>query len=162
MEILEMWDRQALIVSRVAERVTEETRGALPSADGWPLDKQLAHIHEVRLGWLRNISPEGASGLASSFEVPWVTPISDLAQLKTNLAESAQAIHDTVAEMLESGATQVGGYTHPVQFIGHMVWHEGWHVGLIMLGLRLAGHEPSEEWEEGQIWSVWRTEEWPG
>ena len=41
-----------------------------------------------------------------------------------------------------------------------MVWHDGWHVGLIFLALRLNGQEPPEEWEEPNVWGQWRTETW--
>jgi hypothetical protein len=41
-----------------------------------------------------------------------------------------------------------------------MVWHDGWHVGLIFLALRLNGQEPREEWEEPNVWGLWRTESW--
>jgi hypothetical protein len=40
-----------------------------------------------------------------------------------------------------------------------MIWHEGWHVGLIFLALRLAGEEPKQEWEEANVWGEWRIEE---
>ena len=40
------------------------------------------------------------------------------------------------------------------------IWHDGWHVGLIFLGLRLNGQEPPEEWEEPNVWGQWRTEVW--
>lgn len=41
-----------------------------------------------------------------------------------------------------------------------MIWHEGWHVWLIFLGLRLAEQEPPQEWEEEKVWGEGRTEVW--
>jgi hypothetical protein len=41
-----------------------------------------------------------------------------------------------------------------------MVWHEGYHAGLILLALRNAGQEPTEEWDEYNIWALWRVDEW--
>lgn len=49
-EILASWDRQVKILENVAGLVTEENRKALPSPDGWPLDRHLCHIQEVRYG----------------------------------------------------------------------------------------------------------------
>lgn len=63
-------------------------------------------------------------------------------------------------DALGKGVTQFGWYDNPVLFIQHMVWHEGWHIGLIFLALRLAGQEIPEEWEETKVWGEWRTEEY--
>ena len=157
-QILESWDRQALIVNRVAELVTEETRQLRPSADGMTLEQQLAHMGEVRCFFLAMTWPEVATKWALRFE-PWGrTSTGSLELLKSELKRSGEAVREAVAMAIEAGSGPCGGYDNPVLFLQHMTWHEGWHVGLIFLGLRLGGHEPSEEWEEGQVWSVWRTE----
>ncbi len=157
--LLDSWDRQCRIVAAVASRVDESNRGAKPSPDGWPLDHQLAHIHKVRHYWLSQIAPARGAALGDSFTDGWTTPISDLDSIRGLLAESAVAVREGVREALADGTGAVGGYDHPVLFLQHMVWHEGWHVGLLFLGLRLAGQEPSEEWEEAHVWGEWRTEE---
>lgn len=159
--LLESWDRQRRIVAAVASRVDESNRKAKPSADGWPLDHQLAHIQGVRREWLSQFAPERGAVLGESFVDGWKTPIGDLGAIKAQLDESGKAIREAVREALANGAAPSGGYDHPVLFLQHMVWHEGWHVGLILLALRLAGQEPSDEWEEANVWGEWRTEEWP-
>lgn len=158
--LLESWNRQCLILTAVASRVDETNRKAKPSEDGWPLDKQLAHVHAVRSEWLGQVSPERAQGLPATFVDGWTTPIDDLDAIRAALAQSGLAIREAMAELLQKGTGPIGGYDHPILFLQHMVWHEGWHVGLIMLGLRLAGQEPSEEWEEANVWGHWRTESW--
>jgi hypothetical protein len=65
-------------------------------------------------------------------------------------------VRDALEELLRSGAQAAGPYSHPIHLFNHLMWHEGWHAGLILLGLRRAGMEPSEEWEEKHIWEVWR------
>ena len=156
--LLDSWDRQNRIVEAVAGLVTEETRNALPSADGWPLYHQLAHIHLVRRYWLSQFAPKYAEGLGESYSDGWQTPIEDLDAIKSYLKASGVAVREAVREGLATGGAPSGGYDHPVYFLQHMIWHEGWHVGLIFLGLRLAGHEPTEEWEESKVWSEWRIE----
>ncbi|MGV3615772.1 MAG: DinB family protein [Fimbriimonas sp.] len=156
--LLDSWDRQCRIVDAVASKVDESNRGVKPSEDGWPLFHQLAHIHLVRRYWLSQIDPERGKALGESFTDGWTTPIEDLDAIKALLKESAVAIRQAVREHLEKGTGAVGGYDHPVLFLQHMIWHEGWHVGLIFLGLRLAGQEPAEEWEEAHVWGEWRTE----
>lgn len=156
--LLESWDRQCRIVAAVAGRIDESNRKAKPSEDGWPLDYQLAHIHKVRHYWLSQFAPARAAAMDDAFGGTWDTPIQDLDEIRSLLAQSAIAVREAVRDALSDGAGPRGGYDHPVLFLQHMVWHDGWHVGLIMLGLRLAGQEPPEEWEEGHIWSEWRTE----
>lgn len=162
--LLESWDRQCRIVNNVAGLVTEENRHYRPSEDGWPLYHQLAHIHLVRKGWLTIVSPDRAEALPSTFTDGWTTPIEDLGTIKAALLESEKAVRDSMQEHLEKDSQKVEGpnghYDHPVFFLQHMIWHEGWHVGLIFLALRLAGQEPGEEWEEPNVWSQWRTEVW--
>lgn len=41
-----------------------------------------------------------------------------------------------------------------------MVWHEGWHIGAILLALRVNGFDVTDEWEEENLWGQWRTEKW--
>lgn len=156
--LLDSWDRQCRIVEAIAGRIDESTRKLLPSPDGWSLDKHLAHIHETRYFWLSKVSPERAKDLPDAFKEDGATPIDDLDEIKAALKPSVQAIREAMEELLVGDGTPVGGYDHPVLFLQHMVWHEGWHVGLLMLGLRLAGHEPPQEWEEANVWGEWRTE----
>ena len=158
--LLESWDRQSRMVDAVASRIDESNRHAKPSEDGWPLDHQLAHIHEVRYWWLGQFAPELAATLGDGFTEDQ-KPIEDLDAMRSHLKASAATVRKAVADALEKGTEEQGGYDHPVMFLQHMVWHEGWHVGLIFLGLRLAGREPGEEWEEPNIWGLWRTEIWP-
>lgn len=158
--LIDSWERQCRIVTAMAGLVTEETRGLKPSDDGWSLDKQLAHIHLVRRYWLSQIAPERGKGLPESFVDGRETPIDDLEAIKGMLAESGEAVGSAVKELIEAGGAPAGGYDNPVLFLQHMVWHEGWHLGLISLALRRGGREIPEEWEEEKIWSEWRIEEW--
>jgi uncharacterized damage-inducible protein DinB len=155
--LLDSWDRQCRIVDALTSLVDESNRHVKPSEDGWPLDHQLAHIHLVRQYWLSQVAPDQAKTLSDTFTDGWTTPITDLDAIKSSLKESAVAVREGTKQALQNGVP-VGGYDHPVLFLQHMVWHEGWHVGLIMLGLRLAGQEPTDEWQEERIWGEWRTE----
>ena len=158
--LLDSWDRQCRIVNAVAARIDESNRHLKPSEDGWPLDRQLAHIHNVRHFFLSNIAPTAAASVGESFVDGWQTPIQDLARIKELLLESGVAVREVVRETLQNDVGQMGWYDNPVLFLQHMVWHEGWHVGLIFLALRQAGQEPPEEWEETHVWGEWRTEEY--
>lgn len=162
--LLESWDRQCRIVAAVASLVTEENRHAKPSEDGMSLDGQLAHMHNTRKFWLKQIDPERAEPLGRSYADDQGTPIADLDALKSYLKASGAAVRESVRAGLAKGIAPMKGphatYDNPVLFLQHMLWHDGWHIGLIFLGLRLNGQEPPEEWEEPNVWGQWRTEFW--
>jgi uncharacterized damage-inducible protein DinB len=168
---LESWDRQCTILHNLAGQVTETPnaplREAKSSDDGKTIREHLCHIHGCRHGWLGTVSPAHQATLGEVGQwakhpddaEQWVFTITaSWEEILHQLTLSAQAIRDAVAEAIAEGKTKVGPYDHPVFFLQHMLWHEGYHVGLIMLALRLAGAEPTEEWEEKNIWELWRVE----
>lgn len=161
--LLDSWDRQCRIVDSVATLIDDTNRHVKPSDDGMALDEQLAHMHSVRKYFLSQVAPEHASGLTSTYADKEGTPLADLDAIKSCLKASARAVRVAVEQALEKGGPMAGGnvtYDNPVLFLQHMVWHDGWHIGLIFLALRLNGQEPPEEWEEPKVWGLWRTETW--
>jgi uncharacterized damage-inducible protein DinB len=155
--LLDSWTRQCRALDNLCRRFDGELLGAKPAEDGWTAAEHLCHTHGVRRYWL-----EKASGrqwpLKSLFTERGgeYEPSADLAEIRRNLAESEAAVRDWVAEALASGETDAGHYDHPVLFLQHMIWHEGYHFGLLMLALRRAGAEPPEEWEDRNVWDLWR------
>lgn len=161
--LLDSWDRQCQIVDAVAGRVTQQNRNAKPSPDGFSLAEQLCHMHGVRRHFLSQVAPHLFDKLGNSSIDDEGTPHPDLGVLRQNLRESGVAVREAVKEGLGRGGPMRGEtvtYDSPVLFLQHMIWHDGWHVGQIMLALRLNGEEPPEEWEEAELWGRWRTESW--
>lgn len=162
--LLDSWDRQCRIVNAVASLIDDSNRKAKPSEDGWPLDAQLAHIHNTRKFWLKQVAPSYAEPLGRSYADDEGTPIADLDELKKLVRDSGVAVGAAVRDALKSGVKPMVSehvtYDNPILLLQHMVWHDGWHVGLIFLALRLNGQEPPEEWEEPNVWGLWRTETW--
>lgn len=156
--LVESWDRQCRILKAVAERINESNRYVKPSADGWSLDRQLTHIHRVRKFHLAELSAERSKELEDPLFDESYNPIQDLNTIKRMLDDSAQAVHDVLSEALSLGKEKVGAYDHPVFLLQHLVMHEGWHLGLIFLALRLNGEEVPEEYEETYVWGEWRSD----
>jgi len=159
--LLESWDRQAAIVNTIASLVQPTHLNFRPAPSETTVAFHLCHIHEVRYFWLNKVSPEHAKDLGDVFvqvDDDW-EPITDLTVIREQLALSGRKVGEAVRELLARDVQSVGGYDHPALFLQHMVWHDGWHVGIIMLALRVGGFEPSEEWEEEHIWGQWRAEE---
>lgn len=107
-----------------------------------------AHIHNVRLMWLKSASPELLEGL-SKLE----GETGDRATLVAALESSGRAI----AEMLRRGlaAGKIKGFKpHPVGFLGYLISHESHHRGQIGWTLKATGHPLSQKaafglWEWG-------------
>lgn len=161
--LLDSWDRQCQIVSSVATLIDEANRQVKPSEDGMSLDAQLSHMHGVRRFFLSQVAPKHAEGLVTAYADKEGTPLGDLDAIKACLQASGKAVRDAVEEGLAKGgpmASEHVTYDNPVLLLQHMVWHDGWHVGLIFLALRLNGQEPPEEWEDPNVWGRWRTESW--
>jgi uncharacterized damage-inducible protein DinB len=157
--LLESWDRQAQIIANIGSRIDESNRYAKASEDGWPVDEQLAHVHESRYYWLTKVAPEVAKSLGDVYVQvgeEWKA-IPDLPEIKRQVGLSSAAVRTAVGDAIEAGITQFGPYTHPIMFMQHMIWHEGYHFALIVLALRNAGQEPPEEWEDANVWGLWRT-----
>ena len=157
--LLESWTRQSQMLDNLTGALTPELLLAKPSEDGWTIAFHLAHLHGTRRYWHMKASgldePVGPSLYTFNGDEDPV-PSLDLSEIRTRLSESAVLVRTWVAEQIESDAQQVGNYDHPVFYLQHMMWHEGWHFALIVLAMRLAGHEPTEEWECANVWDLWR------
>lgn len=153
--LLDTWDRQCRILNNVGSLIDVSNRHIKPSPDGRTAAHQLAHIHRVRQCWLDEVAPESSAPLPSVFVVDWQVPIDDLEAIRSALDASASAVRQTVETLLAQGNPPAGPYPSVVHFLQHMVWHEGWHIGLLFLALRLNGQEPPEEWEDTQVWGQW-------
>lgn len=157
-EFLLSWERHCHILNNVASQVGEGESRLKAATDRAPIYEQLCHIHEVRCWWLSKVSPPHAASLGEVYTQQgntWI-PITDLDEIRRQLSLSANTVREAVQELIEAGAEQVGPYSHPVHFLQHMLWHEAGHYSTIMLALHIGGKEPSEEWEEANVWSVWR------
>jgi len=155
--LLESWDRQSKILSNVAEYVQPEWISDRVGPEEMSIGEHLCHIHGTRRYWLSQID----EGLISSFSSLYTKSgdeyiaSTDLTNIRNRLQESSSAIRNAVADRLNQQES-VGPYDHIVLFLQHMIWHEGWHVSSIMYALRAGGHEPTEEWEDPNVWGLWR------
>ena len=164
--LLDSWQRSNTILLSLLRALPEGGLDARALQSSPSIAVQLSHMHSTRLFFLNQTAPEFAKALTQLFRQEGETQTAerDLTRIETALSASAQAVADAVKGRLESGQAIKGEhahYDHPVLFLQHMLWHEGYHVGQIKLALKAAGHTTlSEEQEEQAIWGVWRTETW--
>lgn len=157
---LESWDRHVLILGNLCNEIGEEEKDFKAAPDGSTLGEYLCHIHECRYSWLKEVSAKSVEPLGAVYTHDgdtWMA-ITDLNEIKKQLDLSGKAVGDAVRELIDLGTTQAGPYDHPAFFLQHMLWHESGHFGVMTLAFRVAGQELDEEWEEENVWGVWRKE----
>jgi uncharacterized damage-inducible protein DinB len=109
------------------------------------------HMHYVRLVFIAEDAPDLAQVVP---ENEWLAE-PDADRIARMLNESAKAVREVVQDRIESRRQMKVHYDHPILFLQHMIWHEGYHHGQIKLALKLAGTPISDE-EAGPVtWSVW-------
>lgn len=158
--LLESWRRQARCVRNLLAAFDGDALEVCPGPESMTAAEHFGHMHQTRLHWLQQAmggEPHGVPGLWMKVNDVWHCS-TDLEEIAAALDASAKAVEDFMGARLAAGAS-IGQYEHPVLFMQHLVWHDGWHSGLLWLALRIAGREPEEEWEEANLWTLWRGEE---
>lgn len=146
--LLETW--------RINDRINRFLLEAIPEAHlSTPLNKgksvgaNFAHIHSVRLMWLKASVPELLDGLAK-FEKDTPT--------KASLAEALTASGIAIEELVRRSGSPEGrikGFKpHAAAFVGYFIAHESFHRAAVEVALRQAGVPLSEKvaygmWEWG-------------
>ena len=149
--LLDSWDRNNTILLNLLSVVPD---GGLEvrAMEGSPSIAQLfAHIHYVRLAFVLEDAPEFAGRLP---EEEWAVE-RDRSHIGQMLNESAKAVRDAVKSRVKTGRHMDLHYDHPILFLQHMLWHEGYHHGQIKLALKLADRPLSDEEAGPGTWHVW-------
>lgn len=149
--LLDSWDRNNRIMIGLL-RTLPEGGLAVRAMDGSPtVAQQLMHLHYIRLVHVFEDVPE-LSTYVPEQEWPMETDADLIAQL---LNESATAVRDAARSRLASGQPMNVHYDHPILFLQHMIWHEGYHHGQIKLALKLAGRAIPDDDIGVASWGVW-------
>jgi uncharacterized damage-inducible protein DinB len=163
--LLDSYTRNNTILLNILRALPEGGLEARAMDGSMTIAKQFTHIRDCRLFFVSQTAPEFTPNLPELFR-----PEEDGWQAERNperiaqmLNDSAKAVRDAVASRISSGQAMKGKtitYDHPVMLLQHMLWHEGYHTGNIMLALKAIGQPLSESEGEALMWSLWRKEEW--
>jgi uncharacterized damage-inducible protein DinB len=149
--ILDSWDRNNRILVNLLHALPPGGHDARVMATSPSVTEMFAHMIYVRLIFVSEDAPEWAGQLHPS---NWIRE-TDPERLAAGLESSARTVRDAVAARLRSGKPLQQHYDHPLLFLQHMIWHEGYHHGQIKLALKVAG-QPFDDKQIGPItWSVW-------
>jgi uncharacterized damage-inducible protein DinB len=94
-----------------------------------------AHIHNVRLLWLKSASPELLKGL-NKLETKTV---GDKRVLRNELESSGRAIESLLEQAMAVGGRVKGFKPHAVAFLGYLISHESHHRGQAGWALKSSG-----------------------
>jgi uncharacterized damage-inducible protein DinB len=149
--LLDSWDRNNCILVNLLRALPSGalTQRALPNSP--TISELFTHMCFVRLIFLSEDVPDLA------IEVPrreWVKEL-DVNRLAEELDRSAAAVRNAVRTLIASGRQTNMHYDHPLLFLQHMIWHEGYHHGQIKLALKAGGQAFDDEVIGPITWDVW-------
>jgi uncharacterized damage-inducible protein DinB len=149
--LLDSWDRNNAILVNLLRALPEgglRTRAIQGSPS---VAEMFTHIHYVRLVFLSEDAPEFTGTLPDN---EWLAE-RDPNHIAQMLNESAKAVRNAVKSKVEKGQEMQLHYDHPILFLQHMIWHEGYHHGQIKLALKIAGHPITDEQAGPLTWRIW-------
>ena len=109
-----------------------------------------AHVHNVRLMWLKSAAPELLEGL-EKLETKTVHPKE---ALRSSLEASGRAVAELLRKAVASGGKVKGFKPHATAFLGYLIAHESHHRGQVGWTLKGTGHPLDQKtafglWEWG-------------
>ena len=150
--LLDSWDRNNKILLGLLSVVPDDAFEARALDDTMTIHRMFTHIHYCRAIFTFENAPEIVPTRPSWKEI---TAESDRARIAAMLNESAQQVREAVRTRIESGRQFDDAYDHPLLFIQHMIWHEGYHHGQIKLALKRVGRLPDDKTMGPVSWDFW-------
>lgn len=134
-ELLETWEIHNRINLYLLESIDSQSLSSHSASKGRSVGEQFAHVHNVRLMWLKSAASDLLEGL-NKIENEQAT---DRKLLATSLTDSGKAIGALLARSLEAGGKVRGFKPHAAAFLGYLISHESHHRGQIALSLKQSG-----------------------
>ena len=149
-KFLETWDIHHRINLYLLDAIEPAHLQDLAASKGRSVGEQFAHLHNVRLMWLKSAAPELLDKL-QSFEK---AEAGNKKLLRQALHDSSAAIKKLLEKSLAGDGKIKGFKPHVAAFLGYLIAHESHHRGQIILALKQSQHLPDKKilyglWEWG-------------
>jgi len=133
-QLIETWAIHDRINRYLLAAVPSEALGKALGPKHRSVYQLFAHIHNVRLMWLKSAAPDLLDGLS---KLDGET--GDKAALGAALEASGRAVEALLRKGLADGRVK-GFRPHPAAFLGYLISHESHHRGHIGWTLKNTGH----------------------
>jgi uncharacterized damage-inducible protein DinB len=133
--LIETWQIHDRINVYLLDAVDSASLSSYSASKGRSVGEQFAHLHNVRLMWLKAAAPELLEGLEKVEKEQAV----DKKVLRESLVDSGKAITSLLEASLAAGGKVKGFKPHATAFVGYLISHESHHRGQIALSLKQAG-----------------------
>ena len=145
--LLETWQIHNRIHLYLLDAIADEALAAALNPKSRSVWGLLAHVHNVRLMWLKSAAPDLMEGVAKL-----ETKIAgSRAELRTALEASGRAVEELLRRGVVAGGKIKGFKPHATAFLGYLISHESHHRGQVGWTLKNTGHPLDQKTAYG-IW----------
>lgn len=146
-QLLETWEIHDRINLYLLDSIDPSSLSSLSASKGRTVGEQFAHIHNVRLMWLKSAAPALLKGLAKIEK----EQAADKKLLRKSLSDSGAAIKSLLSQSLQEGGRVKGFKPHVTAFLGYLISHESHHRGQIILSLK----QSSKVLDKKILFGIW-------
>ncbi|MFN2501997.1 MAG: DinB family protein [Pyrinomonadaceae bacterium] len=149
-QIIETWQINNRINLYLLDAVDGGQLASRLSSLGRTAGEQFAHIHNVRLMWLKAAPPEALSSVSKIEKERSL----DKELLHSSLTQSGIAIEKLMVSAAENGGKVKGFKPHVTAFLGYLIAHDAHHRSQIIIALKQSGYQLDKKvlygiWEWG-------------
>ena len=147
-QLIETWQINNRIDLYLLDAISEGYLADTLASKGRDVGKQFAHIHNVRLMWLKTAAPD-LNATQTKVEDNITKDF-----LKMRLTESGLAVENLLSRACDNGGKVKGFKPHVTAFLGYLLAHDAHHRSQIIVALKQSGHKIDQKigygiWEWG-------------